>query len=72
MASLGIREVGLDGRGVELFYTSVIFPSVALATVLACFACRHYYARQIGIDDWVIATSMVMTPRPQSSPSTQG
>ncbi|KAI4197259.1 MAG: hypothetical protein LQ350_006032 [Teloschistes chrysophthalmus] len=39
MFSLTSREVGLEGRGVELFYTAIIFPSIALATVLARFAC---------------------------------
>ncbi|KAL8651323.1 MAG: hypothetical protein Q9226_004754, partial [Calogaya cf. arnoldii] len=50
---------GFDGRGVQLVLVAVISTSLALVTVIGRFICRHHYANQFGMDDWVIAGSML-------------
>lgn len=64
MLPLNTREVGLEGRGMQLFIIAIIFASIALATVIVRFICRQHYARRFGIDDWIIASSMVVPLRP--------
>ncbi|KAL8677615.1 MAG: hypothetical protein Q9186_005974 [Xanthomendoza sp. 1 TL-2023] len=55
---LETRDVGFQGRGVQLVLVAIIFTSIALATVIARFVCRHHNAKQYGMDDWIIAISM--------------
>ncbi|KAL8852532.1 MAG: hypothetical protein Q9221_002528 [Calogaya cf. arnoldii] len=55
---------GFEGRGVQLVLVAIISTSLALVTVIGRFICRHHYANQLGMDDWVIAGSMVTTSGP--------
>lgn len=55
---------GFEGRGMQLVLVATISTSIALVTVVGRFVCRHHYASQLGIDDWVIAASMVTTSGP--------
>ena len=43
----------------SLVLIAAISSSIALVTVTGRFACRYHYASKFGIDDWVIAGSMV-------------
>ncbi|KAL9595103.1 MAG: hypothetical protein Q9219_006646 [cf. Caloplaca sp. 3 TL-2023] len=55
MPLLHDRSAGVQGRGVQLVLVAVILPLLALASVIARFTCRRFFARKVGMDDWVVA-----------------
>ncbi|KAI4273120.1 MAG: hypothetical protein LQ337_004850 [Flavoplaca oasis] len=50
---------GFSGPGMSLVLVAAISSSMALVTVTVRFACRYHYASKFGMDDWVMAGSMV-------------
>lgn len=59
MAAIVGRNVGIQGRGVELVIVSLVFVSVALCLVLGRLWSRMAAKRSFGLDDYAITLSLV-------------
>lgn len=60
MSVVAKRDVGVGGRGSELFIISIVFTAVAICFVAMRLATRLKLGKMLGLDDYAIMLSMVI------------